>query len=44
MTIVMLGDNYYIPVKDGFQPISKAKAMELYDSGVIDHEEVIEYD
>lgn len=44
MTIVTLGSNYYIPVNNGFKQITHAEAMDLYEKGLIDHEEVIEYD
>jgi hypothetical protein len=44
MTIITLGDKYYIPVANGFQEITKAVAMDLYEQGEITHEEVIEYD
>jgi hypothetical protein len=44
MKIVILGDNYYIPVENGFKHISKAQAMELYEEGLITQEDVIEYD
>jgi hypothetical protein len=44
MTIVTLGSNYYIPAENGFKQITYAEAMDLYESGEITHEEVIEYD
>lgn len=44
MTIVTLGSRFFIPVENGFKEISQAEAMDLYESGAITHEEVIEYD
>lgn len=44
MTIVVMGSRYYIPVENGYREISKVEAMELYETGAITHEEVIEYD
>jgi hypothetical protein len=44
MTIVTLGDKYYIPFMDGFKEITKEMAMRLYEENLITHEEVLEYD
>jgi hypothetical protein len=44
MTIVTLGDRYYIPFFGGFKEISKEMAMHLYEGNLITHEEVLEYD
>ena len=43
MTIVTLAGHYYIPVKDGFKEIPFKDAMELYEKGLITHEEVLDY-
>jgi hypothetical protein len=44
MTIVVIGGNYYIPVTNGFKQISKAEALDLYETGAITTEEVINYE
>ena len=44
MTIVVMGDNYYIPVTNGYKQITKAEAMNLYETGQISSEEVLKYE
>jgi hypothetical protein len=46
MTIVTLAGHYYIPVQNGFKEIPFKDAMELYEKGLITHEEDlnVEYD
>ena len=44
MKIVILGDNYYIPVNNGFKRITHAEAMELYEKGEVHSEEVLSYE
>ena len=44
MTIVTLGSKYFIPVENGFKEISQAEAMDLYEDGLITHEEELYYD
>jgi hypothetical protein len=44
MTIVTLGDKYYIPFMNGFQEITKEMAMKLYDENLITHTEDLSYE
>lgn len=43
MTIVTLGDKYFIPAANGFKEITKEFAMELYEKGEVTHEEELSY-
>jgi hypothetical protein len=44
MTIVTLGSKYFIPIENGFKEISYVEAMDLYESGLVEHEEVLDYE
>jgi hypothetical protein len=44
MTIVTLGDKYYIPFFGGFKEITKEMAMHLYEENLITQEVPLEYE
>jgi len=44
MTIVTLGDKYYIPFMDGFKEITKETAVHLYEENLITHTEDLSYE
>jgi hypothetical protein len=44
MTIVILGSRYFLMSGKEHTEITKAKALELYEQGLISHEEVLEYE
>jgi hypothetical protein len=44
MSIVIIGDRYYVPFMDGFKEINKAEALYLYEQGYFEEVETYEYD
>jgi hypothetical protein len=44
MSIVIIGDRYYVPFMDGFKEISKGEAQFLYEQGCFTTSEVETYE